>query len=242
MQDCLPLIRVGVVEDDPRILLALCASVQDDAAMHLCLQAASVAAALAGIHQSTEPCDVLVLDMGLPDGTGLQVLRRVREAWPDCAVLVYTSFSDEAHVLDAIEAGAVGYVLKDAASAELTAQIRCAFDGGSPISPLIARQILQRMRVGAQPPARATRDAPAPDPNVVALSPREQEVLQLLTKGYTAQEIAGLLTKPAALGSGDGGAPLSRHTVLHFVRRIYVKLQVSSKAKAIFEARLRGLI
>lgn len=253
MQDPAPIIRVGVVEDDPRFRHALCASVQADGAMQLCWQASTVAEALGHVQATSRAPDVLVLDMGLPDGSGLEVLAVVRVQWPQCSVLVYTGFSDENHVLHAIEAGAVGYVLKDARGIELSQEIRCAHEGGSPISPLIARQILQRFSApGLAPTAKLASTPAQPSRETSAgkaveqgtpLSPREQEVLVLLTKGYTVDEIAALLSKlPAPDDKCQAPAALSRHTVLHFVRRIYVKLQVNSKAEAIFEARLRGLI
>jgi DNA-binding NarL/FixJ family response regulator len=131
-------------------------------------------------------------------------------------------------VMRSIEAGATGYLLKHGEPDRLAAEIRSLFNGGSPISPLIARQMLTRFR--------KVRNAPLSEPvdeseegKYPSLSVREQEVLELITKGFTAEEIANLMK-------------ISRHTVLTFVRRIYKKLNVKSKAEAIYEARAQGLL
>jgi len=165
--------------------------------------------------------DVLLVDLGLPDGSGLDVIRATRAQWPQCSVLVSTIFGDEAHVLRSIEAGAMGYLLKDVSAAELAQEIRSLHAGGSPISPMVARKILMRAAATAAP-------APLPEP-AMALSAREREVLQLVSKGFTTDEAA------AALG-------ISGTTVLTFVRRIYAKLQVSTRAEAIAVAHQRGLL
>jgi DNA-binding NarL/FixJ family response regulator len=89
---------------------------------------------------------VLLVDLGLPDGSGIDVIRAAHTQWPTCAVMVCTAFGDEAHVLQSIEAGASGYLLKDSEPENMLHEIRSLHGGGSPISPLIARQILMRFR------------------------------------------------------------------------------------------------
>jgi DNA-binding NarL/FixJ family response regulator len=130
-----------------------------------------------------------------------------------------------------IEAGAAGYLLKDSSPARMGDEIRSLAGGGSPISPIIARQVLARFRSTAPAPAPApgAPDDDTPDDNAPQLSQREKEVLDYITKGFTVQEIAGLMQ-------------LSHFTVKTFVRRIYSKLKVNSKAEAIFEARNHGLL
>ena len=91
--------------------------------------------------------DVLLVDLGLPDGSGIDVIRTAQAAWPSCAVMVTTAFGDEAHVIASIEAGASGYLLKDGPPQYVVQEIRTLRQGGSPISPLIARRVLQRLRV-----------------------------------------------------------------------------------------------
>lgn len=213
-----PRIRVAIVEDDPDFSGALCRVVDDASDMLLTGMAASQADGLAMLDGT--PADVLLVDLGLPDGSGIEVIRAAVRAWPLCSIMVSTNFGDETHVMRSIEAGAAGYLLKDSSSTRMGEEIRSLAGGGSPISPIIARQVLARFRMA---PAAAADPAQAP------LSQREREVLDLITKGFTVHEIAGLMQ-------------LSHFTVRTFVRRIYSKLNVKSKAEAIFEARSQGLL
>ncbi|WBS05788.1 response regulator transcription factor [Pseudoduganella sp. SL102] len=171
--------------------------------------------------------DVLLVDLGLPDGSGIDVIHSAHLKQPDCGIMVCTVFGDEMHVMQSLEAGASGYLLKDSAAHSMVVEIRSLHLGGSPISPIIARQILMRFR--EKNPVVPAPLPSLPKPSRPPLSAREQQVLELITKGFTADEIAELIS-------------VSRHTVLTFVRRIYRKLQVTSKAEAIYEARHQGLL
>ncbi len=133
-------IRVGLVEDDAKTRAILERAIAGQADMQLVLQAASREQALALLPRA--PLDVLLVDLGLPDGSGLDVITAARRQWPDCSVLVSTIFGDEMHVLPSIEAGAMGYLLKDASAPGLVDEIRSVHAGGSPISPMVARKIL----------------------------------------------------------------------------------------------------
>lgn len=208
--------RVMVLEDDPLFRDAFAAAVSGAPDLHL----AACAGTLAEAQQALDgpPADVLLVDLQLPDGSGLDMIRRVRRTWPMCQPVVATVFGDEAHVLAAVEAGAVGYLLKDSSPESLVEQLRTLRAGGSPISPLIARHLLRRL----QP-------APAGPPPPNPLSERETEVLNAITKGFSFDEIARLLG-------------VSRHTVLTYGRRIYAKLEVNSKTEAVYEARRLGLV
>lgn len=216
-------IRVVLVEDDVDFQQMLRQMINDAPDMELLMVASTRAQGLQAVEALV--MDVLLVDLGLPDGSGIDVIRAAHLRLPDCGVLVCTVFGDEMHVMQSLEAGAAGYLLKDSSPRRMMGEIRSLHQGGSPISPLIARQVLMRFRQQnpvvplAQPP-EATRSL---------LSAREQEVLELITKGFTADEIAKLIS-------------VSRHTVLTFVRRIYKKLQVNSKAEAIYEARSQGLL
>ncbi|WP_426195007.1 LuxR C-terminal-related transcriptional regulator [Massilia sp. DWR3-1-1] len=226
-------IHIVLVEDDAGVSAAFEQAVSQAPDMTLAWVAGT--RALAG-----PPADVLVADLGLPDGSGIDVIRAARACWPDCAIMVNTTFGDELSVIGSIEAGANGYLLKDSTAETMLRDIRILHAGGSPISPRIACQMLLRFRqdgAAAAPPvapaglaAGPTRTR-APDGAAVpvTLSSREQEVLELITKGFTYDEIARLMQ-------------VSRHTVMTFVRRIYTKLQVKSKVEAIYEARLHGLL
>lgn len=229
-------IHVMLVEDDVHFQEALRLAVGDAVDIRLTGVASTRAAALAALDGP--PADVLLVDLGLPDGSGIDVIRAAQVRWPGCAVMVATTFGDEAHVLQSIEAGATGYLLKDSSASKIADEIRSLHGGGSPISPLIARQVLLRFRQreqAAAPVPAPARAAPAAEASggegrgSRVLSEREREVLELITKGFSYDEIARLMG-------------ISRHTVRTFVRRIYSKLEVGSKAEAIYEARNQGLL
>lgn len=220
-----PPIRVALVEDDVHFQTAIANAIHAAADMQLVSLSGTRAEGLLALQ--SVPADVLLVDLGLPDGSGIDVIQAAHTHAPACAVMVCTTFGDEAHVLQSIEAGASGYLLKDSAPENMLAEIRSLHGGGSPISPLIARQILTRFRQSpaAAPPAPAARALEAQ----AVLSSREKEVLELITKGFTAEEIARLMQ-------------VSVHTVQTYVRRVYGKLKVTSKAEAIYEARQQGII
>ncbi|AKZ25270.1 MULTISPECIES: response regulator transcription factor [Ralstonia solanacearum species complex] len=220
----LPSIRVAIVEDDSGFLDALTQALACAPDMHLTGVAGSRAEGLLLLDGA--PADVLLVDLGLPDGSGIDVIEAAARKWSACSIMVSTNFGDEIHVMRSIEVGAAGYLLKDSSAARILDEIRSLASGGSPISPLIARQILARFRQGGSLSAADEAPASASSP---LLSAREKEVLDLITKGFTAQEIAKLMA-------------LSHFTVRTFVRRIYSKLKVTSKAEAIYEARTLGLL
>ncbi|SCX69011.1 response regulator transcription factor [Variovorax sp. EL159] len=223
-----PPIHVVIVEDDPCFSDALSKVVRDAPDMHLAGIASTRAAGLAMLQGP--PADVLLVDLGLPDGSGIDIIRAAAQQWPSCSIMVSTNFGDEMHVMQSIEAGAAGYLLKDSSPTKTVDEIRSLASGGSPISPLIARQVLERFRQGVSGSGTATSSQAAPAGSDSApLSAREKEVLDLITKGFTAHEIAKLMQ-------------LSHFTVRTFVRRIYTKLKVTSKAEAIYEARTQGIL
>lgn len=233
----MPPLRVAVVEDDPNFLQAFTQALATTEDMTLAWAAGTVAEALAWIAGGAEKAagpsavQVLVADLGLPDGSGIQVIEAASLAWPDCAIMVSTTFADEAHVLRAIEAGASGYLLKDSTPAGMTEEIRSLHGGGSPISPIIARQLLTRLRPAPAPATNNTASSarPLPATEIPTLSEREKQTLELIAKGFTYEEIAQVMG-------------ISRFTVMTFVRRIYGKLKVRSKTEAIYEARNYGLL
>lgn len=217
-------IHVVLVEDDPSLRNALSRVVQAAPDMRLTGVAGTRAEGLALLQNP--PADVLLVDLGLPDGSGIDVIRAAVLQWPSCSIMVCTNFGDETHVMRSIEAGAAGYLLKDSSPAKMIDEIRSLASGGSPISPIIARQVLARFRQNSSPGGTAQEPAAA---STAMLSAREKEVLDFITKGFTMLEIAELMQ-------------LSHFTVRSFVRRIYGKLKVTSKAEAIYEARTRGLL
>lgn len=220
-----PPIQVLVIEDDAHFCATLCDAIDSASDLSVAGRAMNMAAGLALLEGP--PADVLLIDLGLPDGSGIEVIAETALRWPQCGIMVSTHFGDEAHVMRSIQAGATGYLLKNSTPFKIADEIRSLVNGGSPITPIIARKILTRFR----DVPLVTTDAPV-DPNQDTLTPlsvREAEVLTLITKGFTSQEIAQLMS-------------VSPFTVRSFVRRIYVKLKVSSKAEAIYEARNQGLL
>lgn len=212
-------VGVLIVEDDAKFRAAFADAVESAPDMHLLGAAPNGRQGIEMLDRHAP--DVLLVDLGLPDVHGLEVIRHAAATLPDCDVMVVTVFGDEKHVLESIETGATGYLLKDSLPEDFIEQIRLLRAGGSPISPIIARQLLERFQRAA-PVVRRTEPAPE-------LSDRERSVLGLVTKGFTYDEIAGLLG-------------VSKNTVTTYVRRIYRKLQVGSKTEAVYEARKLGLL
>jgi DNA-binding NarL/FixJ family response regulator len=213
-------ISVVLVEDDVKFREAFSRAVARAPELKLSGAAANATDGLKLLE--TQRPDVLLVDLDLPDMSGVNLIRYAATHLPDSNVMVITVFGDERHVLESIEAGATGYLLKDALPEDFVAQIQLLHSGGSPISPIIARQLLTRFQ------QQKTRPQ-AVEPEETHLSERETSVLNLVSKGYTHAEIANLLS-------------VSPHTVLTYVKRIYQKLQVSSKTEALHEARARGWV
>uniref|UniRef100_UPI000D3ADB0F response regulator n=1 Tax=unclassified Variovorax TaxID=663243 RepID=UPI000D3ADB0F len=233
--------RVLIVEDEPEFLRRFSDAVARDPALQLVAAVATGAdgKAMLDLHAP----EVLLVDLGLPDIGGVEVIRHAAAHHPDCDVLVVTMFGDDAHVVASIEAGATGYLLKDASPERVAASIHEIRGGGAPISPGIARRILTRLRLvvrtepaltPASTPALASALQPAPaepppDPRASPLTPRETELLRLTAKGLTFDSIGELLE-------------ISPHTVVSHVKKIYRKLAVHSRSEAVYEASQLGLL
>jgi DNA-binding NarL/FixJ family response regulator len=211
---------VMVVEDDPAFLTRFCKIVSSDAELELFAAVADLASARQAMRTAVP--DVLLIDLGLPDGSGIDLIRETARRRPETDIMVITVFGDEDHVLASIEAGATGYILKDSLPAEFVHLIKQLRAGGSPISPVIARQLLKRLK------PQGTGAAPLPAAET-PLSARETEVLGLIAKGFSFAEIARLLG-------------VSPHTVISHVKNIYQKLAVHSRGEAVYEAGKMGLI
>lgn len=217
-------ILVALVEDDPVFTDAFVQALHGVPDMQVHGVACNLAQGMGLLRGPA--ADVLLVDLGLPDGSGIDLIEAAQRHWPQCDVMVSTVFGDEAHVVRSLEAGAAGYLLKDSAPARLAEEIRSVHAGGSPVSPLIARQLLTRFRRGG-PAAQALPVVPVAEQ--AHLSPREQQVLEYISKGFSYEEIGALMG-------------VSRNTVLSFVRRTYAKLKVRSQIEAIHEARMQGLL
>lgn len=200
-----------IVEDDATQRDALVALFSAQADFTVAASYADAASAVAG----TIAFDLAIVDIGLPDGSGVDVIRVLAAKWPDAELMAHTINDDSRTVFDAIVAGASGYVLKGGSSDEILAAVRLLRDDGSPMSPRIARTVIEAFRKQGTVAAQ------------FALSAREREVLVAMEEGLSYKEIAARLH-------------LSYHTVHTHLKRIYEKLHVSSKQDAMTKARLRG--
>ena len=215
--------RVLIVEDDVAFRDRFGAILAKDPAFDVIASVGTGADGLAmlDLHKP----DILLVDLGLPDLSGIEVIRHASRTLPNCECMVVTVFGDEEHVLASIEAGASGYLLKDASEESFLSSIRELIAGGSPISPIIARRLLKRF----QPDPTPAKSIPAVAESDVSLSDREREILLLASKGYNYPEMGKLMG-------------ISPHTVTSHVKKIYRKLAVHSRGEAVFEAHRMGLI
>jgi DNA-binding NarL/FixJ family response regulator len=228
--------QVLIVEDDPEMRAFFAASVRRCDQLELACSAGSVADACEWLGAPARRVDVLLADLGLPDGSGLDVIRFAQLRHPECECLVISMFGDEENVLASIEAGVLGYIHKDAAPEDIAHTILEMKAGGSPISPMIARRVLAKYltlkngSTGSAPPApKATPPhTPVPAPKST-LSEREQSVLEWVARGFSYAEIARR-------------NHVSVHTVQSHIKNIYSKLAVHSKNAAVYEATRLGLL
>jgi DNA-binding NarL/FixJ family response regulator len=167
----------------------------------------SVEEALRGVEAAAP--DVVLLDIQLPGQPGSEGARLLRERLPRTAILMYTAFDDDDRVFESLCNGACGYILKKASPGRLLDAVREARDGGSPMSPEIARKVVTALQA-AGPPPRPEQD----------LTPQERRLLRLLGEGATYR----------AAGEQLG---ITANTVRNYIRSIYEKLQVHSKAEAV---------
>lgn len=218
--------RVLIVEDDAAMRTRYAEMLSHDPDFEV---VASVGTAGEGLAMmDLRKPDVLLVDLGLPDISGIEVIRHANQTLPNCECMVVTVFGDEEHVLASIEAGAAGYLLKDASEENFLAGIRELINGGSPISPIIARRLLKRFQSEGAAPAPIGGDKSGATLDV-ALSEREKEILLLASKGFNYPEMGKLMG-------------ISPHTVTSHVKKIYRKLAVHSRGEAVFEANRMGLI
>ena len=227
-------VSVLIVEDEPAFLQLFSEAVLAEPRLRLVGAESTVAGACARIDALAP--DVVVTDLGLPDGSGVDVVRHAVRRRPDVDVLVVTMFGDDVHLIDSLAAGATGYLLKDAMPGRISASILEVHAGGAPITPGIARRVLQRFRVvtpTVQAGAQTGSDLPVVQlesgDTGAALTARETDILRLVAKGLSFGDVGGALD-------------ISPHTVVTHVKRIYRKLAVHSRGEAVFEARALGLL
>lgn len=160
--------------------------------------------------------DLALIDIGLPDGSGIDLIDELNRAHPDVMSIVTSVFDDDTHLFAALGAGAAGYLLKDQSRHELTSMLKKIVDGQPPLSPSIARRLLGFF-------------GPRETDTGVHLTARERDVLGLIAKGYSTPKVAEFLE-------------ISKHTAAGYVKTIYSKLNISSRAEAAMEASRLGII
>ncbi len=215
-----PLIRVWIVEDHDtfrRSLQRLCTPSRGLAPARAFANAESMLSGLRAAPEEEKP-EVMLLDVGLPGRSGLDIISDLHQLAPECRIVILTVFEDEAKISQAISAGASGYLLKTARAEEVAEAILEASQGGSPMSPKVARSVVNLL-------AKLTKPAAQP----IALSPRERELLALLVEGLTAKEIADRLS-------------VSIHTTSTHTRNLFTKLGVHSRAAAVARALRERLV
>jgi DNA-binding NarL/FixJ family response regulator len=211
--------NILLVEDDTATRNRLSKIIESHPELRLC----GAAATLAEAHRLllADPPRVLLTDIGLPDGSGIDLINTIKKQGFTTEAMVITVFADEQHVFSAIEAGATGYLLKDSDAEGIASAILDLVAGGSPISPTIARHVLKRLT-----PVSNDNQQTANPSN---LTKREREVLILLAKGLSYAEVAT-------------GLEVSVGTITTHVKNIYRKLAVRSRGEAVFEAMQQGLL
>jgi len=236
-----PAIRVFVVEDQTKILKNQLRLFEGHPDIDIVGTALSGEAALEEVPRQMP--DVLLLDLGLPRMSGIDVTREVKARFPKIEILIFTIFDEEDKVLEAVKAGASGYLLKGAPVDKIIEAIKEVRAGGTVIQPNLARRLLRHFRVDPDsgpvptapvappgPPPEATPMAPSQqEPVLKPLSDREREILQLIAKGVSNSEAAGLLS-------------LSKATIRTHLEHIYRKLEVTNRVEAVTEGIRKGLI
>jgi len=212
-------LTVTLVEDDAPIRAEFAAMIGAEPGLQLLAAVGSCAEARRSFALARP--DVALIDLGLPDGDGTELIAELAAASRHTSILVVTVFGDEAHVVRALQAGAHGYLLKDTPTAEFGRAIRAVCEGAAPLSPQVARYLLRRF----------TRPAPQADaPRLLEeLTPREQDVLRAISQGYSVPETARRLE-------------VAPSTVAAHIKSIYGKLAVHTRVEAVNRARAHGLI
>ena len=220
-------IRVASVEDDGRYRASLDALLRLSPGIELAGSFASPAAAIQALEETgaSTPWDVVLMDLELPGMSGIEATRRIKRVLPSTPVVVLTVFEEPPTILEAICAGADGYLTKDTPPDELLDQIRAVVDGGSPLTSGVASTVLDLLRRMGPSRMPDRSDAAAE----FSLTTREQEVLRCLMAGMAYKHVAARLD-------------ISMDTVRTHIRHIYGKLQVHSVAEAVTRALREGLV
>ncbi len=200
-------IQVAIVEDDDEIRASLTDRIRSSNSFRLVRTCADAESALADLP-SLKP-NVVLMDINLPGMDGVECVRRLKDEMPETQFIMLTVYEDNNRLFKSLMAGASGYMLKRTPLAKLLAAIREAYAGGSPMTPQVARRVVQYFR-----------NVPGPVSEVENLTPREKDVLDQLAKGYRYKEITD------NLGISNG-------TLHSYIRNVYEKLHVHSRTEAV---------
>jgi len=228
-----PVVRILLVEDDEPVRERLARIIEGWPGGRLIAECGTLAEAKRVI--ADQAIDLLITDLNLPDGHGVQAIELLRERQPAAEAMVISVLADDTTVIAAIEAGATGYLLKDSDPIDIVSAIGDLLAGHSPISSKIARTIVRRLSnrqssSTAPPPVSPGAAALVPPPaSARLLTPRETDILWGIAKGFTYAELAENLQ-------------ISNQTVPVHIRNIYRKLQANNRSEAVYEASRRGLI
>ena len=214
--------RILLVEDDRPVRERLAEIIAKWRGGELVAAVGTVSQAMDAIQN--DPIDLLITDLRLPDGHGVQVIRALREKHPAAEAMVISVLADDRTVIEAIEAGATGYLLKDSDPLNIIDAITELLAGRSPISSTIARTIVHRLGSRSAAAEPVAKEEPGQQ-----LTPREMDILWGIAKGFTYGEVADRLH-------------ISRQTVPVHIKNIYRKLQANNRSEAVYEASRRGLI
>lgn len=219
-------VPVLVVEDEEIIQLRLRKILTDlGYANDVLLFAKNVKEAFAFLEQ--QPISLALIDLGLPDGNGIEIIEKIRVSDSNALILVISAWSTQESLFGAIKAGATGYVLKERDDAEVLLSIRSILRGGAPIDPFIAREILRQIATSEHEDTVITPQSSEAEPSL--LTAREKEILNLVAQGLSNREIAEQLF-------------VSRYTVESHIKHIYRKLSVTKRTKAVSAARSLGIL
>ena len=208
-------IRVLIADDHPVVREGLCAVMQARPDLQVVGQARDGEEAVQ-LCQSLQP-DVVLMDLVMPRQSGVEAIREIRRMQLPARVLVLTSFAEEAHIISAFQAGALGYLLKDSPPSELIEAIRCIYRGESSVQPAVARRLILKK---SHPPKR--------EPKGAALTNREVEALKLIARGLSNESIATELS-------------IDLGTVRYHVSNILSKLHLENRTQAALYALREGL-
>ncbi len=178
------------------------------------------------LHIEQQHISLALVDLGLPDGNGIELIEKLRAQDSSALILVISAWSTQESLFSAIKAGATGYVLKERDDAEVLLSIRSILRGGAPIDPFIAQEILKQISASV---ITAAKDGKSLDSEVALLTNREAEILDLVAQGMSNKEIAEQLF-------------VSKYTVESHIKHIYRKLSVTKRTKAVSTARSLGIL